>query len=72
MAKQTLDRLRIALLIYKERGQDYMSSGQLAKNRVSNNASGVKRFFSGLRHALEEERHFALMEISAIPTQARS
>jgi hypothetical protein len=30
----------------------------------------VKYFFSTLLHALREERHFALMEISAIPTKA--
>jgi hypothetical protein len=29
-------------------------------------------FFSTLLHPLRDERHFALVEISAIPTKARS
>jgi hypothetical protein len=41
-------------------------------NRLSYNAGCVKYFFSTLLHALREERHFALVEISAIPTKARS
>src|SRR5215469_7105875 len=32
----------------------------------------VKHFFSTPLHALREERHFALAEIGAIPTKARS
>jgi len=45
----------------------------LAKNRVSDNAGGVKHFLSTLPHALEEERHFALAEKQLpLPTKARS
>jgi hypothetical protein len=36
--------------------------GQLLKNRVSDNVGGVKQFSSTRRRALEEERHFALVE----------
>ena len=46
----------------------------LAKNRLSDNVGGVKNFLSTLRHALVEERHFALVGAVAfaLPTQARS
>jgi hypothetical protein len=44
----------------------------LAQNRLSYNAGVVKYFFSTLLHPLRDERHFALVEISAIPTKARS
>jgi len=39
---------------------------------ISYNAGVVKYFFSTLLHPLRDERHFALVEISAIPTKARS
>ena len=39
---------------------------------VSYNAGVVKYFFPALLHPLKDERHFALVEISAIPTKARS
>jgi hypothetical protein len=45
---------------------------QLVEHRLSNNAGVVKYFFCTLLHALKKERHFALMEISAMPTKARS
>jgi hypothetical protein len=45
---------------------------QLVLYRVSYNAGVVKYFFSTLLHPLRDERHFALVEISAIPTKARS
>jgi hypothetical protein len=45
---------------------------KLMKNRLSYNAGVVKYFFSTLLHPLRDERHFALVEISAIPTKARS
>jgi hypothetical protein len=32
------------------------------KSRFSDNVGGVKQFSSTLQHALEEERHFALVE----------
>jgi prolyl oligopeptidase len=38
----------------------------------SYNAGVVKYFFHTLLHPLGDERHFALVEISAIPTKARS
>jgi hypothetical protein len=44
---------------------------QLAQTGVSYNAGVVKYFFPTLLHPLRDERHFALVEISAIPTQAR-
>ena len=34
----------------------------LAKNRLSDNVGGVKQFSTTLPHALEEERHFALVD----------
>jgi hypothetical protein len=40
-------------------------------NRLSDNVGGVKRFSSTLRHALREERHFALVEKVPHPTKAR-
>jgi hypothetical protein len=48
--------------------------GLLAKHRVSDNVGSVKQFANTLQHALEEERHFALVEAVAFapPTQARS
>ena len=36
---------------------------------ISNNVGGVKRFSSTLLHALEEERHFALVDALRFPTQ---
>ncbi len=42
------------------------------KIAISNNVGGVKRFSSTLRHALGEERHFALVEAMRAPTKARS
>jgi hypothetical protein len=43
-------------------------------NRLSDTVGGVNHFLSGVRHALVEERHFALVEAVAFapPTQARS
>jgi hypothetical protein len=38
---------------------------------ISNNVGGVKQFSSTLQHALEEERHFALMGGLRFPTWAR-
>ena len=43
----------------------------MLKNPVSDNVGGVKLVWSVLLRALEEERHFALVEGSAVPTQAR-
>jgi hypothetical protein len=43
-------------------------SPQLLQNRVSDNVGGVKPFLSTPRHALREERHFALVEGVAFPT----
>ena len=43
------------------------SFGIVTQNRLSYNAGCVKYFFSTLLHALREERHFALVEISAMP-----
>jgi serine/threonine protein kinase/Tfp pilus assembly protein PilF len=43
-----------------------------ATTGVSYNAGVVKYFFPTLLHPLRDERHFALIEISAIPTKARS
>src|SRR5450432_3985342 len=45
---------------------------QLLKHRLSNNVGGVKHFLSTQQHALEEERHFALVEGVPYPTKARS
>jgi UDP-N-acetylglucosamine 2-epimerase len=42
---------------------------QLAKHRISNNVGSVKHFLSELRRALEQERHFALVE--DVPYQPR-
>jgi hypothetical protein len=44
----------------------------LTKHRVSDNVGGVKHFSGALIRALGRARHFALVEGSAIPTQARS
>ena len=38
---------------------------------ISNNVGGVKHFLSALRHALGEERHFALVDGLRFPTLAR-
>jgi hypothetical protein len=38
---------------------------------ISNNVGGVKHFLSTLLHALEEERHFALVGGLRFPTWAR-
>src|ERR1035438_262572 len=48
--------------------------GSWRKIPISNNVGGVKHFSSTRRHALEEERHFALVEAFAfaLPTKARS
>ena len=40
----------------------------LTINRASNNVGGVNHFLGELRRALEEERHFALVEKS-VPIQ---
>ena len=53
------------------RGVAGISKGLLAKNRLSDNVGGVKQFSSTRRHALEEERHFALADGLPFPTQAR-
>ena len=45
---------------------------QFLRTGVSYNAGVVKYVFSTLLHPLRDERHFALVEISAIPTKARS
>jgi hypothetical protein len=45
------------------------ASGYLLKYRLSNNVGGVKDYSSTLRHALGEERHFALVE--ELPIQPR-
>jgi hypothetical protein len=50
-------------------GQSLLCERQLAKNRISNNVGGVKHFLSELRRALEQERHFALVE--DVPYQPR-
>jgi hypothetical protein len=42
------------------------------KNRLSNNVGGVKSFLSVPIRALEEGRHFALVEDVPCPTKARS
>src|SRR5258707_6689620 len=47
-------------------------AASLAKHRLSNNVGGVKHFLSTQRHALEPERHFALVEGVPYPTKARS
>ena len=47
---------------------DQSLARQLMQNRVSDNVGGVKQFLSTLRHALGEERHFALVEGFAFPT----
>jgi DNA-binding winged helix-turn-helix (wHTH) protein len=44
----------------------------VSQSGVSYNAGVVKYFFPTLLHPLRDERHFALVEISAIPTKARS
>jgi hypothetical protein len=51
-----------------------VSSSFRAHGGISDNVGGVKQFSSTRRHALEEERHFALVEAVAfaLPTQARS
>ena len=41
------------------------------KIAISNNVGGVKHFLSTLLHALEEERHFALVGGLRFPTWAR-
>jgi hypothetical protein len=41
------------------------------KIAISNNVGGVKHFLSALRHALGEERHFALVDGLRFPTWAR-
>ena len=41
------------------------------KIAISNNVGGVKHFLSTLQHALEEERHFALVGGLRFPTWAR-
>jgi hypothetical protein len=46
--------------------------GSLAKNRLSDNVGGVKLFSTTLLRALEQKRHFALVDGLPLPTQARS
>ena len=55
-----------------EREKKGSMAGRLAINRLSDNAGGVKYFFATRLHPLVDKRHFALVEISAIPTKARS
>ena len=43
----------------------------IASKAISNNVGGVKHFLSTLLHALEEERHFALVGGLRFPTWAR-
>jgi hypothetical protein len=59
---------------FADSGHYDMESGgrQLVKNRLSNNVGGVKHFLGTQQHALEEERHFALVEDVPGPTKARS
>jgi hypothetical protein len=68
MSADDSDRARVSLQ-FKERAD---ADGQLLKHRLSDNAGFVKYFFRALLHPLGDERHFALVEISAIPTKARS
>ena len=57
----------------QDNGAVVRSRCQLAKNRLSNNVGGVKHFLSTQQHALEEERHFALVEDVPIqPKPARN
>jgi hypothetical protein len=42
----------------------------LAKHRLSNNVGSVKHFLSTPPRALEEERHFALVERCAVSNQS--
>jgi hypothetical protein len=44
----------------------------IVENRRLLQCGVVKYFFSTLLHPLRDERHFALVEISAVPTKARS
>jgi hypothetical protein len=46
--------------------------GKLVKNRLSDNVGGVKLFSTTLLRALEQKRHFALVDGLPLPTQARS
>jgi hypothetical protein len=48
---------------------EHAVKGQLAKSGVSDNVGGVKLFSTTLLHALEQERHFALVE--EVPLQPR-
>jgi hypothetical protein len=43
----------------------------MAKNLVSDNVGGVKQLLSTLRRALEQKRHFALVEVVALLYQPR-
>jgi hypothetical protein len=43
----------------------------LAINRLSDNVGSVKVFATTLLHALEQERHFALVDGFAVPSKAR-
>jgi hypothetical protein len=60
------------LLDEEERAAQSISRCSTAHHRLSYNAGVVKYVFSTLLHPLREERHFALVEGSAIPTKARS
>jgi hypothetical protein len=51
---------------------NYLGEEDLSPTGLSDNAGFVKYFFRALLHPLRDERHFALVEISAIPTKARS
>jgi hypothetical protein len=55
-----------------KKGAACCKPGWLTLTGVSYNAGVVKYFFPTLLHPLRDERHFALVEISAIPTKARS
>jgi hypothetical protein len=48
-----------------------ISSTKWRNIAISNNVGGVKHFLSTLQHALEEERHFALVGGLRFPTWAR-
>ena len=45
--------------------QAALLTGRFCEIAVSNNVGGVKHFSSILLHALEEERHFALVDVCA-------
>jgi hypothetical protein len=52
--------------------REFKRAGRLVINRLSDNVVPVKHFLSALTRALRRVRHFAVVDGSAIPTQARS